>query len=239
MNIIISSQIQNVGKSSLALMLTFAVTDKKNKVLLIDADIGRWTLTEVLLGKEFLLSKNKVGQAFPMNEFEYEFDFGYCDQYKGIELKKEYKYCIVDLDVTRSAVHNNYYFGNADVIIIPQPPWTEGKVKDWIIRFMEGLKKMQNVKKVMTYPIAVKYFSSDNALESLKWTNFEVYEAWKKLQDEKTYIKTNDNLQGLGYDENWAKYISVQKYDEAKVKKFVNESVKTLRKDLTQMGIEI
>ena len=236
MNIIISSQIQNVGKSSLALMLTFALTDKKNKVLLIDADIGRWTLTEVLLGKDILLAKDKVGQIFPLNELDYEFNFGYCDQYKGIELRKEYQCCIVDLDVTRSAVHNNYYFGNADIIIIPQPSWTEEKIKDWIIRFMNGLKKLPNVKRVMTYPIAIKYFN-DNSLETLRWTNFEVYDAWKKLQDAETRVGSHNNLQGLQYDENWAKYISVQKYDEAKVKKFINESVKALKKDLTQMGI--
>lgn len=223
MNIVVSSQIQNVGKSSLALLLTFALVNKRAKVLLIDADIGRWTLAERLgLKKDILMGNVGVRR---IKELGFIFDFGVCDQHQGIEPSGDYQYVIVDLDVTRSAVHNDFYFGSANLILIPQPSWTPEKIKDWVKRFIDCLEATTKAKTVV-YPIALKY--DDMSLNVMKWTNYEVYEAWKKKNMK--IIEQN----GIGYDEDWAKYISLQEYDGERLNKFVQRTIKTLGKDFEE-----
>jgi hypothetical protein len=228
--------VQNVGKSSLALLLAFYGSKKKKRVLLIDADIGRYTLTELLLGREELL-KGGAGKIVEVEEMGYRFDFGYCDRKRAVALKEEYEYCIVDLDVVRSWYHNEYYFQNANVIIIPRPTWTPDKIKNWILRFMRDLGKIFGDKKlVVDYPIAVKY--DDESLEILKWTDYDLYERWKRLKLEGEPPTKVRGIEGVEYNEEWAKYISLCECNKEEVKKFIERSIKALEKDLKKFGVE-
>jgi hypothetical protein len=229
--------VQNVGKSSLALLLAFYGSKKKKKVLLIDADIGRYTLTELLLGREELL-KGGAGKIVEVEEMGYRFDFGYCDRKRAVALKEEYEYCIVDLDVVRSWYHNEYYFQNANVIIIPRPSWTTEKIKNWILRFVRDLRKILGDKevKVMDYPIAVRY--DDESLEMLKWTDYELYERWRRLGLEGEPPSKIVEGGGIEYNEEWAKYISLCECNKEEVKKFIERSIKALEKTLKKIGVE-
>jgi hypothetical protein len=231
MNIVVSSQVQNVGKSSLALLLSFMGAKQGKRVLLIDADVGRYTLTELLLGE---VKIEDAGKIMEVEEMGYRFDFGYCDRKRAIALKGEYDYCVVDLDVMRSWYHNEYYFQNANVIMIPRPSWTIDKIKNWILRFENDLMKILEGKNVciIDYPIAIKY---DEDFEMLKWTNYELYERWKKM-------KLNGNLEckiveneGIEYNEEWAKYISLCDYDKERLKGFIEKSIRALEEDLKKL----
>jgi hypothetical protein len=237
MNIVVSSQVQNVGKSSLALLLSFWASKKGKRVLLVDADIGRYTLTELLLGMERLF-KGEAGKIVEVEEMGYRFDFGYCDKRRAVALKEEYEYCIVDLDVIRSRYHNEYYFGNAKMIIIPRPSWTINKIKDWFLRFQRDLKEILKDKdvKIIDYPIAVKY--DDDLLEMLKWTNYELYKRWKSLGLQgKPDIEIIEGCEAIEYNEEWAKYISLSEYDKKEVKEFIERSIEALDISLKKFGV--
>jgi len=226
MVILVSSQIQNVGKSSLALLLTFTLSKEGKRVLLIDADVGRWTLTD-RLGLGGFRNLGMAGKYYDVKELDYTFIFGFCDMVNAVKVLENCEYTIIDLDVSRSKVHNEYYFKQADLVITPQPSWTIDKVADWIVRFGELIKEATKAE-FITYPIAVKF--EDEELEHLKWVNYEVYKAMKKAREE-ARLKEG---QGIEYNEEWARYISLKEYDEKEVKRFIEQSIKALKEDLKE-----
>jgi len=176
-SIIITAPIQNVGKTTLAMLLTFCAVKRKKRVLSIDADIGRYTFTNRVGSGERL--EEGLIDAIEVETLGYKFDFGLCNMNGAVELDKKYDIVIVDFDVSRSVAHGDFYLPNADLIILPQPPWTAKKVKNWTVDFMAGVRS--RVKgKMMTYPVAFDYDKDTDSIRAIKWTNPQLYDIWKK-----------------------------------------------------------
>lgn len=226
MNVLVTSQIQNVGKTSLSLLFALAFAGKNKKILLVDSDMGRYTLVELFDLRDNIY--NKEMGVFENDLFGCQFDFAYCLLDNCVDLKsfKEYNYIFIDFDVSRSSQHADYFFANADKIVIPVPSWTDRKVADWNKRFKDGLS-LRVEAEIIEYPIAVKY--DDSGLSAIKWTNFKVYEAWKSMELDKFL---GNQKQGIEYNEDWAKYISFREdYNKDKLKVFIQYCKDKIRED--------
>lgn len=218
-SIVITAPVQNVGKTTLAMLMAFCVS-KEKKVLCIDADIGRYTFSERVGIKERL--EEGLTDAVPIEELGYKFDLGFCDPERAIEIDKKYDFVIIDFDISRSVVHADFYLPNVDFIILPRPPWTPQKIKMWQIRFMKGIQdKIKG--QIISYPVALKY--DDKSIEAVKWTYPELYNTWK----EKRFKIPQGN--GILYSSHWEAYINFNNYDEEKLKVYIEETIKRLKED--------
>ena len=225
-NILITSPIQNVGKSTLALLTTFALLDRKKSVHLIDADMGRYTIAERLGFKEMVKEEpgGKYYEVNNVNTLGYKFWFSYCDMSGAVVGKDEVDYCVIDFDVTRSAAHGDYYFPRADVLVIPQPPWTIDKNKDWTMRFLGGIQDQVKGRGVIIPTAMARQYERKTDFEAIKWTNPEIYAAWKKYKVKATPV----DGEAIEYNEDWEKYINFKPYGQKEVKQWISRTEKPL-----------
>ncbi len=221
--IVVTAPIQNVGKTTLAMLITFLISTKM-KVLAIDADMYRWTFTD-RLGLKKNIERGEAGKGFKISELGYEFDFGFCDGRRAVELDDRYKAIVVDFDVSRSGKHAEYYLTNAHLIILPIPSkWAKIKTQDWTNEFKNEWKDMLKAK-IVDYPIAVEYEA--NFLQELKWANPKMWKAMKKIPSLNAGTK-----RGIPYSDDWVNYINLRPYNKGGLKLFISESFKKIDSDV-------
>jgi hypothetical protein len=186
--------------------------------------MGRYTIAERLGFKE-MVKQEPGGKHYEVNNVNtlgYKFWFSYCDMSGAIEGKNEVDYCVIDFDVTRSAAHGDYYFPRADILVIPQPPWTKDKNQDWIMRFLGGIQDRIKGRGVII-PTAIQYERKTD-FEAIKWTNPEIYDAWIKYKVKPTLV----NGEVIEYNEHWEKYINFKPYGQKEVKQWISRMEKPL-----------